>query len=217
MLLAILVGCVFAESTFGQSSNRLPRQAQAAPMPEPPIALQPVIPQESLDDAWSVALGADQRVQASRWNLSSSMSNLSAAQAEMYPSLQLGGTVYSLSERPEIAIQSGPFTVRSPILDQNAVGLQALVSQPLYTSGRITSGINAANEVVCANQFEVQRTKLDVKMNVAEIYVITLRSSRLIEVADSRAVSLDAHTTDVSSFFDKGLVSRNDLLAAQVA
>jgi len=201
------------------------QQPAATSWPESPVSRLPPTAttygentwQESLEDAWQVALASDQRVQANRWNVASAESTLSAAEAERYPSMKLGGQYYALSERPTFAMSLGPLAVQTPIADQNALGARAIVSQPLYTSGRITSGINAANENVCANQFDLERTRLDVKMNVAEIYVVSLRAARLIEVTDSKVISLEAHTTDVGSFFEKGLVSRNDLLAAQVA
>jgi outer membrane protein TolC len=92
-----------------------------------------------------------------------------------------------------------------------------MVNQPLYTFGRISHGINAADEGLKAHQANLGRTILDVKMNVAEIYINVLRTKRIIEVVDSKVVSLDAHARDVASFFEKGFVPRNDLLAAQVA
>jgi outer membrane protein TolC len=54
-------------------------------------------------------------------------------------------------------------------------------------------------------------------MNVAEIYVNVLRATRIVGLAQSKVVSLTAHTRDVTSLFEKGLVSKNDLLSAQVA
>jgi outer membrane protein TolC len=132
--------------------------------------------------------------------------------------MKLGTEAYALSDRPSIsAAVPGVGTFEMPILDQNAVAYQATVNQPIYTFGRITSGIRAASEGVRANEAECSKTQLDIKMNVAEIYVVTLRTKRLIEVVDSKVVSLEAHCTDVTAFFEKGLVPRNDLLAAQVA
>ncbi len=54
-------------------------------------------------------------------------------------------------------------------------------------------------------------------MNVAEIYVKVLLATRIVDVAESRAVSLSGHDKDVSALYDKGVVSKNDLLSSQVA
>lgn len=132
--------------------------------------------------------------------------------------LKFGADYYALSDQPSFALNlPAPLPSNLPFMNRDSVGFQAVVSQPLYTFGRITSGINAADEAVNAHQADYCRTRLDVKMNVAEIYVTTLRVTRLVEVFESKLVSLEAHTKDVAGFFEKGLVARNDLLAAQVA
>ena len=91
------------------------------------------------------------------------------------------------------------------------------MTQPLYTSGRISSGIAAAESQVSANRSDLSHTMLDVKMNVAECYVAVLSAAKFVEVAQSKVSSLTAHRRDVASLYEKGLVSKNDLLAAVVA
>ncbi|MEN6406001.1 MAG: TolC family protein [Thermoguttaceae bacterium] len=174
---------------------------------------------ESLDDAWQVALEVDQRIAASRWNANSASSTLAAAEAERFPALKMGSTYYALSDQPTFsaALPSPLPSLEMPFINSSGVGFQAMVNQPIYTFGRITHGINAASEGVKANEADCERTVLDVKMNVAEIYVSVLRVHRLIEVVDSKVVSLESHARDVGGYFEKGLVPKNDLLAAQVA
>jgi outer membrane protein TolC len=104
-----------------------------------------------------------------------------------------------------------------PFFQQDSGGVHALVKQPLYTFGRIASGIKAAEAGVAANEAQVQQSQLDVKINVAEIYVAVLRFTRLVEVAENKVSSLSAHVRDVQTMLDKGVVAKSDLLAAQVA
>ena len=79
-----------------------------------------------------------------------------------------------LSEQPTFSLTISPLTAQLPFVNKDSVGFHAMVTQPIYTFGRISSGINAADEAVKANQADCSRTKLDVKMNVAEIFVSTL-------------------------------------------
>ncbi len=185
----------------------------------PSASLGLATPAETLEDAWRFALANDQRLEASQWNLSAAQSTWSAARAERFPSLSLGSDYYVLSDQPKVSVEmpllSSP--VSFPILDRESAGFHAVVTQPIYTFGRISNGIAAAQEGVRANEAEVQRTRLDIKMNVAEIYVVVLRAVRLVDVVEAKVVSLDGHNRDVTNMFDKGLVSRNDLLAGQVA
>ena len=132
--------------------------------------------------------------------------------------MTLGADYYALSQSPAAVTTLGPLgTVQLPLANRDSGGGHAFVTQPVYTSGRISNGINAAGANVVANRADHSRTVLDVKMNVAEIYVKVLLATRIVDVAESRAVSLSGHDKDVSTLFDKGVVSKNDLLSSQVA
>lgn len=216
-----IVGCWVARAV-GQQPYVIPEPTGPAPVYETPALPVPgpgPVVLETLDDAWRVALDNDQRVEASRWNVSSARSTLAAAQAERFPALKLGADYYAISDQPGISVNlPAPLpSLDMSIMNRDSGGFQAIVHQPIYTFGRISSGINAADEAVSANEADYCRTRLDVKMSVAEIYVTTLRIARQVEVVESKVASLEAHTRDVTGFFDKGVVARNDLLAAQVA
>lgn len=173
---------------------------------------------EGLDEAWQTALTCDQRLKASQCNLSAAQKTQSAAMAERLPEMTLGADYLALSQTPSFTANIAPLpTQHIPFFEQNSVGFAGLVTQPLYTSGRITSGIEAASANIQANQAQVCQTRLDIKMNVAEAYVSVLRAGRLKQAADSRVSSLTSHNRDVAMQFDKGIVKRNDLLASQVA
>ncbi len=137
------------------------------------------------------AVRTDQRIVASQFNVSAAESGWNAARAERMPSLTLGADYYALSEQPVFVSTPTPsLTLLSPLADRDSGGVHGIVSQPIYTSGRISNGINAAEANVHANQADLCRTILDVKMTVAEIYVTVLRATRILEVAESKVVSL---------------------------
>ena len=178
----------------------------------------PVGPLETIETAWTVALNADQRIAASEWSVSAAESGWNAARAERMPSLTVGADYYALNQAPAAVATLGPLgAVQLPLANRDSGGGHALVTQPVYTSGRISNGIDAAAANVVANRADHSRTVLDVKMNVAEIYVRVLLATRIVEVAESKALSLTGHDKDVSALFEKGVVSKNDLLASQVA
>ena len=173
---------------------------------------------ETLEDAWQIALRGDQRVEAGQWQVAAAQSTWAAAQAERMPSLTLGADYYALSDQPELQVSlPGLPIIQQSFINRNSAGAHGMVTQPLYTSGRISSGIAAAQSQVAANRDDLNRTMLDVKMNVAEYYVAVLSATKFLQVAQSKVSSLSAHLRDVGSLFEKGLVSKNDLLAAEVA
>jgi outer membrane protein TolC len=192
-----------------------------------PLLAQMVIPApppgraavETLDDAWQIALRGDQRVEAGQWQVSSAQNYCDAAQAERLPSLMLGADYYALSDQPSFQVNLAPLPIISqqPILNRDSGGVHGYVTQPIYTSGRITAGIAAAESQLSANRADLDRTRLDVKISVAECYVAVLSATKFVDVARSKVFSLTSHRRDVGNLFAKGLVSKNDLLAAEVA
>jgi outer membrane protein len=193
-------------------------RAQQPPGPPAPPSVAPRAMGETLEEAFRCALTSDQRIEASQRSVASAESSWSSARAQRLPSVTLGADAYALSESPTMLVGvPGLGTISQPFLDRTSGGCDAIVAQPLYTSGRITSGIAAAQANVTANQSDLCRTVLDVKMNVAESFVAVLRAARLLEVAQARVTSLASHRRDVWSMFEKGAVSKNDYLAAEVA
>jgi outer membrane protein len=173
---------------------------------------------ETLEHAWQIALSADRRLEASQWNASAAASSLAAAQAERLPSMTLGADYIALSQEPAFKLPASPMLPgQLPFFEQDSGGAHALVTQPLYTSGRIASGIRAAEAGTAASQAEFRQTRLNVKMSVAEYYIAVLRATRQVEVAENKANSLTAHATDVQALLDKGVRAKTDLLSAQVA
>ena len=218
--LAVFWG-LFEGMAWGQSPADPLSEIRVTRLPDvgqlPPPAEMPAV-SETLEDAWLAALRGDQRFDASRWNYFAAESNLAAARSEYLPSLNLGADYLMLSQQPTFNLNLPPLpSVGMPLADRDSAGAHGLVTQPLYTSGRISSGVNAAEAGVRANEADVNRTKLEIKINVAEIYVTVLRAIRIAEVAESKVASLTAHNRVVTDHFEKGVVSKNDLLAAQVA
>lgn len=170
-------------------------------------------PPETLDDAWRVALQNDDRIKAGGWNVSAAEQARAAACAEGCPSVSVGANLIATSDPIAVIIPTGDV----PLFDSRSVGFHAVVTQPIYTAGKIDSQVAAAGAEASASRAEVDRTRLDVKMTVAELYVAALRGKRIVEVARSKVASLKAHAQDVENRFQVDKASRNEVLAVQVA
>ena len=123
-----------------------------------------------------------------------------------------------LSDRPGINADIGPLgTLSTPILDKGFNVTTASLTQPIWTGGRVKWAVNAAaSEVSAAERSEVT-TVQDVKLAAVTAYVTVLRARRLLAVAQSNVVSLQAHVKDVSNMLKQGMVAKNDYLSVQVA
>jgi outer membrane protein len=173
---------------------------------------------ETLEDAWKAALGVDNRLQASRKNTESMKQTLEAAQSARLPSLSLESAYTILNESPAAVVNMPNIPLKSlPMSEDKSLSCKTMVTLPVFTSGRISQSIRAASSGMNAAIQEEMKTKLDLKMNVAESYVTVLRTKRWVEVAESNVSSLSSHVKDVTNFYDQGMITKNDLLAAQVS
>lgn len=173
---------------------------------------------ESLEQAWAVAVAADRRVRAAAQVTRSAEQGLSAARGARLPRLSLEGGYTVLDNAPAVRVEIPPFPPQDlPLGEDRGLSYQGQLRVPLYTGGRITRGIDAAEAGVSVARHDESRTRLDLKLNVAEVYVAVLRARRGVDVADKNAASLAAHAGDVDNRLHQGLVAKNDLLAARVA
>jgi outer membrane protein TolC len=173
---------------------------------------------ETLEDAWQTALSVDNRLQASRKNTEAGKLSLSAARSARLPSLALESGYTILNNAPAALINSPSFPIKEmPVSEDKSLSYKTTISLPLFTSGRISRGIDAASSGLNTAMQDEIKTMLDVKLNVAEAYVAILRVKHMVDVAESNVASLSAHARDVANFYEQGMITKNDLLASQVA
>jgi len=93
----------------------------------------------------------------------------------------------------------------------------ATVTVPLYTGGRMTSSIAAAEARGRGAGAQAEGAAEDLKLAVADAYVGVLRARKALAVAESNVTTLESLVSDISAMFERELVPKNDLLAVQVA
>ncbi|MEW6054666.1 MAG: TolC family protein [Nitrospirota bacterium] len=173
---------------------------------------------ETLEEAWKTALSADKRIIASRNYTEANRLNLSSALAVRLPSLSLESGYSILNNDPGALFHvpgSTPLEIHTA--EDKSLSFSVSITVPLFSSGRITSGIDTAAAVLNTSVHDETKTSLDVKLDVAEAYVNVLRAKSLVAVAEGNVGSLESHAKDVANFYDQGVVTKNDLLASQVA
>lgn len=173
---------------------------------------------ESLTDAWQLALGVDQRVKAMNNLSEAAEQDLSVACGHRLPTVSVEAAYTILDSTPAITLSVPQLgKMEMPIADDSFAYSRATVTIPLYTHGKISSGIDAARAMVEAAKHDQRRTMQEIKLDVAESYVAVLRAERGVVVAKSSVTSLTGHVRDVENLFSQGLVAKNDLLASRVA
>ena len=158
-------------------------------------SVQPALGQpDSLEKAWAQAIASAHRLKASRKSTDAAHETVSAAKSTYFPTVKAEGGHFWLDEAPS-AIVNLPGLPGLPVgmEDQFWAG-RVTATLPLFTSGRIRSGVDAAKAGWKAAKADERRETLDLKLSVADAYVKVLRATRAVQVATSSVASLASHS-----------------------
>jgi len=176
-------------------------------------------PVETLAEAWTVALQQDRALAATRSQAEAAGFDAQAARAQRWPTVSVAGAYTQLDDSPafDFAFTGLPLTPPELFQDDSYVSATAAVTVPLFTSGRISSSIAAAEARERGAGANVAAATADLKLAVADAYVGVLRARKAHAVASSNVHTLEGLVHDTSSMFERELVPKNELLAAEVA
>jgi outer membrane protein TolC len=133
---------------------------------------------ETLQQAWDIALEVDHSLKVVRENSAAAAQQLEAAKAARLPEMSLEAGYTVLDNTPASKTNFGSAPSAFPVGEKNSLSYKAIASLPLYTSGRISSGIDAADAVFQASRTQVSGKALDLKLTVAEVFVSVLRAAQ---------------------------------------
>ncbi len=171
---------------------------------------------ETLEDAWDNAINNNHQIKSAKADTSASEQQLQSAQGQRLPDLNVSSGYTQYSETPAAKTQIAGQTAQFSTNQAGSVKAQAIASVPIFTSGRISHNIDAAEASLQAVQSNETTSVLNIKMQVAEAYITVLRMESALQVAKSHVDTLGLHMKDVNNLFDQGMVARNDALAANV-
>ncbi|MGZ5007962.1 MAG: TolC family protein [Methylobacter sp.] len=171
---------------------------------------------ESLEDAWNSAINNNHQIKSAKADTSASEQQLHSAEGQRLPDINVSSAYTQFSETPAAKTRIDGQTAQFNTAQAGSVKAQAIASVPIFTSGRISHNIDAAEASLQAVQANEITSVLNIKMQVAEAYIEVLRMESALQVAQSHADSLDLHIKDVNNLFEQGIVARNDALAANV-
>jgi len=175
------------------------------------------IAQETLQQAFATALSQNQRIFAAKANSQAAEQQVLAAQGQRLPQINVRGGYTQLSDTPTAQTQVEGQDAEFAVSDAGSGNAQAIISVPVFTSGRISHSIEAAEASQQATKFNETTTALNIKLQVAHAFIAIFRAEKSLQVAQSHLVSLTAHEEDVNNLYQQGMVARNDLLASQVS
>lgn len=172
---------------------------------------------ETLQEAWDQALAANQRMVAAEQTRLAAGERTAAAKAARLPTVSVNAGYLGLNHPPTVQTDIANTPVNFNYWEQNSLHYNVLTTLPIYSGGQIGSEIAAAGAQQKAAEVEQANARANLKMAVADAYIGVLRAIGAQQNADSHVASLAGHRQDVANLLGQGMVSRNDLLMAEVA
>lgn len=217
---------LFAILVLGVSvGNVLPNRAEAKEVNNNEAAtglsesinLQSTNKSESLESAWEIALAQNYQLKATELRQLAALDQVAEAKAQRLPKLVLSANYLSLDNPPTIESNFAGTDFTFSYWQQNALYYSVYSSVPLYTSGRIKESLAAAKEQSEAARLDIASEQQNLKMAVAKAYINILQTNHNLLLAQSHVTSLEKHQVDVNNLKQQGMVSKNDLLSANVS
>jgi outer membrane protein TolC len=120
---------------------------------------------------------------------------------------------YTQQQAPQQVVIGGSST---PTQDQGYAHLNLGVDQLLYDFGRTSGRIAAAQATSRAARFTYAATEQNLLLQTVASYYRVLSARALLQTARDEVVQTEAHLRTARALYEQGVVTRNDLLQAEV-
>jgi outer membrane protein len=172
----------------------------------------------SLDEAITAGLDSSPGLHASRMKVESTSARTREIAAGRLPSLKLGGGYTRLSEVPPFEVTL-PFSPNPIVVSQsyfNNFNLRLGVQQPLFTGFRLQAGTKSARMLEASAGQDLEKDRAEFIFAVKNAYWGLARAREFEKVLDENIRQVQEHLKDVRAFFEQGLLTRNEVLRAEL-
>ncbi len=173
---------------------------------------------ESLADAITLAYQTNPTLQAQRANLRATDETYVQARSGYRPSanIQASGNWY-WQKYASCQILFGCYSGASGGFSQNynQLNAQLSVTQPIYTGGRATSRVRAAEAQVLAGREQLRQTEGQVMLNVVQAYEDVRRDEQALAIRKDNVAVLQRQVDETRARFEVGEVTRTDVAQSE--
>ena len=175
---------------------------------------QPVQGPLTLGEAIRVALANNPEVTATAYDVDAALAQRDLAAGQRLPSLHaVGGYNHYLdSQRLVGASENG----EPGVFSRDVFGGDLVVTMPIFTGGRITSEIKAAELLQRAAEHRLARTRKELVFNVSSVFYGILAQREVIQSLGFSRKALQEHRKRVQDLIDAQKAAKVDLLRTEV-
>jgi len=168
----------------------------------------------SLDEAVRLALASNPELAATAQEVEAETARRDAAAAQRLPSLHaVGGYSHYLdSQRLAAATENGEIGVFS----RDLISGDLVVSMPIFTGGRITSEVKAADRLRQATEHRMARTREELVFNVTSVFCGILAQRDLVQAVEGSRKALQEHARRIADMVAAQMAANVDRLRTEV-
>jgi outer membrane protein len=167
----------------------------------------------TLEEGLQIVAATGRDVKIARSDEEIARSAVSLARSPWLPWVDLYGNETWLRYLPQAKF--GPNVV-VPVSQDRYLTYGIRATQLLYDFGKTSSSIDAATYELQSREIETLRTKNRVALEFIIAYLDLLESEKLVQVAAEEVKQYEAHKRDAEVRYDAGVVTKNDVLQADV-
>jgi outer membrane protein TolC len=175
---------------------------------------QPVQGPLTLGEAIRVALANNPEVAATAYDVDAALAQRDLAAGQRLPSLHaVGGYNHYLDSQRLMAADENN---QPGVFSQDIFGGDLVVTMPLFTGGRITSEIKAAELLQKATEHRLARTREELVFNVSSVFYGILAQREVIQSLDFSKKALQEHLKRVGELIAAHKAAKVDQLRTEV-
>jgi outer membrane protein len=166
----------------------------------------------TLDEGLKIVTDQGRDVAVARSNEETAQANVSLARSPWLPSVNAYASNTQLDHQP--TAKFGAATV--PMSQEHFVTYGVRATQLVYDFGKTSSSINAAKHVLDSQRIETERTRNQAALEFTIAYLDVLEADKLLLVSQEEVQQYEAHRKDTESRFRAGVITKNEVLQAEV-
>ena len=185
----------------------------------------------TIEQAIQIGMENSKALRTSQYKVQAADAKASETNTLGLPSLKFSGTYTRLSPVPALTLPFPVYGINDPSTNivqfqtinypltsdiVNNYGLKATLQQPLFTGGKISGAINAAEYAARATQEDHKKDQADVLYNIKAAYWNLYRANEFKRFVDENVDQIKSHAGDAENLFKQGLLTKNDVMKVRV-
>ncbi len=166
----------------------------------------------TLEQSIQIALARNLSIQVAEQEVQAAMEAKKEARTGFFPSLRADYGYRRPSEVPFVVIDGN----QVDIADRDQYRFTGTAEQPLFTGFATLSNYQLAKLGLDVAEIQLQRTRLDLILQVKEAYYLILTAEKIREVAEQSVLQLEEGLQVAQDFYEVGMSPKIDVLDAEV-